>query len=241
MVILSEGIIKYFEIFYQKSSLPVKELAHLAYFGFEKTILQLMGTLSLNTIIKKLKLESSKCRRMEDYISLVYSFNFYSLINIRPQQIKEEIIQFMKILAKFKPKNILEIGTARGGTLYLWSRVADPNAILISIDLPIASFYNGYPKWKMPFYQSFALDNQKIFLLRKNSHKASTLSEVKNILGNKKIDFLFIDGDHSYEGVKKDFEMYSKLVRRGGIIAFHDIVPSRCGVYRFWLELKNKI
>jgi hypothetical protein len=30
------------------------------------------------------------------------------------------------------------------------------------------------------------------------------------------VDFLFIDGDHTYEGVKKDFEMYSPLVRREG-------------------------
>lgn len=37
-----------------------------------------------------------------------------------------------------------------------------------------------------------------------------------------KIDFLFIDGDHSYEGVKADFELYSKLLTDRGIIAIHD-------------------
>ncbi len=36
------------------------------------------------------------------------------------------------------------------------------------------------------------------------------------------IDFLFIDGDHSYEGVKTDFELYSKLLSNRGIIAIHD-------------------
>ena len=56
-----------------------------------------------------------------------------------------------------------------------------------------------------------------------------------------KVDFLFIDADHSYEGVKKDFEMYSLLVRKGGIIAFHDIVPSGYPtVYKFWNEEKEK-
>jgi len=48
---------------------------------------------------------------------------------------------------------------------------------------------------------------------------------------------LFPDGDHSYEGVKRDFEMYSPLVRPGGIIAFHDTVFMD-GVRRFWAELK---
>jgi hypothetical protein len=37
-----------------------------------------------------------------------------------------------------------------------------------------------------------------------------------------KIDFLFIDGDHSYEGVKKDFELYSKILSDSGVIVLHD-------------------
>ena len=44
----------------------------------------------------------------------------------------------------------------------------------------------------------------------------------------KKIQFLFIDGDHSYEGVKKDFYRYEGLVERGGVIVFDDYmsIPS---------------
>ena len=37
-----------------------------------------------------------------------------------------------------------------------------------------------------------------------------------------KIDYLHIDGDHSYEGVKKDFELYSKIISENGIITIHD-------------------
>jgi len=52
---------------------------------------------------------------------------------------------------------------------------------------------------------------------------------------------LFIDGDHSYDGVKSDFEMYSPLVREAGIVAFHDIANARTdyGVGRFWNEARN--
>lgn len=39
---------------------------------------------------------------------------------------------------------------------------------------------------------------------------------------NIKIDFLHIDADHSYEGVKQDFELYSTLMNPGGIITLHD-------------------
>lgn len=37
-----------------------------------------------------------------------------------------------------------------------------------------------------------------------------------------KIDVLFIDGDHSYEGVKLDFELYSKLLTPKGVVILHD-------------------
>ena len=36
------------------------------------------------------------------------------------------------------------------------------------------------------------------------------------------LDFLFIDGDHSYEGVKADWEAYKKFLRRGSTVVFHD-------------------
>ena len=37
-----------------------------------------------------------------------------------------------------------------------------------------------------------------------------------------KIDYLHIDGDHSYDGVKKDFELYSQIMSENGIITIHD-------------------
>ncbi len=41
------------------------------------------------------------------------------------------------------------------------------------------------------------------------------------VLQDIKIDVLFIDGDHTYEGVKKDFELYSNLLSENGIIVIH--------------------
>jgi hypothetical protein len=42
------------------------------------------------------------------------------------------------------------------------------------------------------------------------------------VLQDIKIDFLFIDGDHSYDGVKKDFDLYSKIMSDNGVIVLHD-------------------
>ena len=80
-------------------------------------------------------------------------------------------------------------------------------------------------------------------MLRADSHSPKTFKLVKTVLADKKVDFLFIDGDHTYEGVKRDFNKYSSLVKEGGIIALHDIAEhdprSSCKVNKFWNELKN--
>jgi len=173
------------------------------------------------------------------------NFSFNRLLGlVTPAQVKEEISGLLQILLKAKPKYMLEIGTANGGTLFLFSRTIAKDAKIISVDLPGGKFGGGYPEWKIPFYKSFALPTQDMHLLRMSSHDSSTLDLVKETLSGKKLDFLFIDGDHTYDGVKKDFEMYSQLVRRGGIIAFHDIAKHppeiNCNVDKFWLEIKKR-
>ena len=54
------------------------------------------------------------------------------------------------------------------------------------------------------------------------------------------IDFLHIDADHHYEGVRQDFELYSTLVANGGVITLHDTHNFRppCGVPRLVEELR---
>ncbi|MFI5208750.1 MAG: class I SAM-dependent methyltransferase, partial [Gemmatimonadales bacterium] len=66
------------------------------------------------------------------------------------------------------------------------------------------------------------------------------------------LDFLFVDGDHTWNAVSADFRDYAPLVHAGGIVAFHDIVadhrtrfgrdtPSAAGdVWRFWAEIKRR-
>ena len=44
------------------------------------------------------------------------------------------------------------------------------------------------------------------------------------------IDFLFIDGDHRYEGIKKDLQDWYPKVKHGGVISGHDYNEPSCGV-----------
>jgi len=196
--------------------------------------------------VARLKWTTNRCNNLDDYINLAfrtsYAFPFLRA-SIAPQQVREEITELLKILANQKSKFILEIGTAEGGTLFLFARVSDVDAVIISVDLPGGQFGGGYPEWRGSLYELFTTHGQRLHLLREDSHALSTFNMVKRILEGHKLDFLFIDGDHSYGGVKMDFEIYSKLVRSGGIIAFHDICPhppeTECEVDKFWREIKD--
>ncbi len=204
------------------------------------------------------RLRRAIANSIEDIVNVAFSFKYRDpiassiirrevAIDIKPMQIYDEIFGLARIVASLKPRTILEIGTSKGGTLFIWCRLASDDATIISVDLPGGEFGGGYPRWRIPLFNSFIKREQKLHLIRKDSHKLSTLKMVKEILGEKKLDFLFIDGDHTYEGVKKDFEMYSPLVRKEGIIAFHDIVPHDkdhdpkriVGVPEFWSWIKR--
>jgi predicted O-methyltransferase YrrM len=162
---------------------------------------------------------------------------------VKPLQVREEILGLLKILKEKNPGVVIEIGTYSGGTLFLLSRVAAEDATIISIDFPDVRFGGGYPLWRIPLYKAFILPKQRLHLIRADSHSPETLSRVKEILVGNKVDLLFIDGDHSYEGVKKDFQVFSRLVKNSGIIAIHDIVihPIETGVEvnRLWDEIKE--
>jgi predicted O-methyltransferase YrrM len=159
---------------------------------------------------------------------------------LSPIQVIDELAQLLDDVKSVHPQTVLEIGTHRGGTLYLWTRLAQPNATLISIDLPGGKFGGGYSPFRIPIYKKFARASQQIHLLRADSHAATTLEKTKRLFAGRRIDFLFIDGDHTYEGVKNDYQMYSPLVRSGGLIVFHDIAGNYADtqVKSFWDTLK---
>ncbi|MCX6006130.1 MAG: class I SAM-dependent methyltransferase [Chloroflexi bacterium] len=181
--------------------------------------------------------------KFKDIDSLVdFSFNVAGGL-IRPLQVKSEIIQLLEIINQRKPELVVEIGTYRGGVMFLLSRVASPTAELISIDYPDVRFGGGYESWMTCLIKGFKSGRQKIHLIWGDSHRADTLTRVSDILNGRKADLMFIDGDHSYEGVKKDFKMYSPLVKQGGMLVFHDVVIHTaelgCEVNKLWIELKD--
>jgi cephalosporin hydroxylase len=158
-----------------------------------------------------------------------------------------EFQELLKVFVDLKPTNFIEIGSLYGWTLQHFIYYAQEGSKALSIDLPVRYFV-GPQDWRVekqesnyknvwPFWAK--AKNCKLHLIPHSSQNPETLKQTKNIFDGELIDFIFIDGDHSYNGVKTDYEMYGPLVRKGGVISFHDIGENEeggCGV--FWNEIK---
>jgi len=130
---------------------------------------------------------------------------------------------------KFKPKAIVEVGTYKGGFFYVLCKTAPRNSILVTVEVNPQHLN----KWEVEGYHPNA------HLIVGDSHSKAIQSRVTKILGDKPIDFLFIDANHNYGFVKKDFELWSPLVC--GFVAFHDIYYQEVpGAMRLWAEIKEK-
>jgi predicted O-methyltransferase YrrM len=179
--------------------------------------------------------------------ALEFAANFeYAGITIRPMQIPSELRSLLELVAKTPPRAVVEIGTARGGTLFLFAAVAQTDAVLVSIDAASTEGLFGARRTyrrRARLYCALGRRDQRVVFIAADSHRADTLRDVQAALGGRPVDLLFVDGDHSRAGVEADFRMYSPLVREGGLVAFHDIVPGPDehvgGVPEFWQHVRD--
>jgi len=127
------------------------------------------------------------------------------------------------------PRCIVEIGCDAGGTLYVWRGLAP---IVLGIDLPGGPYSTGR-----------ALTPHGATLILGDSHDARVAGAAQGFLGDRLADVVFLDGDHTYEGVKLDVMMYAPLIREGGMLVLQDIRDHHrpdVGVNRVWGELKER-
>lgn len=114
-----------------------------------------------------------------------------------------EMYQMLRQVVELKPKNIVEIGCDGGGFLRTLTDLF-PEADIVGIEI------NERPELF------------RFRMLFGDSQDSQTVRRLQTHFRNRPIDFLFIDGDHHYEAVKAEYQLYSPLVKRGGIIGFHD-------------------
>lgn len=159
-------------------------------------------------------------------------------------QTEDEMIEAMKVVGDHAPRVMMEIGTARGGSLFCWAQMAQPDAVLISLDLPGGRWGGGYEVQQLQHFRQFLFPAQTLVSFLGDSQAPHTVAQVAELLDGRELDVLYIDGDHTYQGAKNDFVNYKPFVKPGGVILLHDIHGPAPGqddkdvqVYRLWEEL----
>lgn len=138
-----------------------------------------------------------------------------------PRAVQEdtELTVFLEMAAVWNPGSILEIGVARGGLTARFCR-AFPGALVVGIDPSIPAWHPdlGMVRW-----------------ITGSSQDPSVIARAVELAP---FDLVFIDGDHSYDAVRHDWETFWPLTRRA--LCFHDIAPGEPneGVPRLWREIK---
>lgn len=153
----------------------------------------------------------------------------YGAINERTGKQNQAELFYVVTTAKFiQAKNIFEFGTFTGRTTYYLSCSTETTCVT-TLDLPAGHEDRYIPN--VGYYFS-GTDQEKrikqIFIDSKDFDPTPYAGSM---------DFIFIDGDHSYEGVKNDTEKALTMLAPGGVIMWHDYGPSRdLGLAKYFTE-----
>ena len=141
------------------------------------------------------------------------------------------------------PNTIVELGTHKGTSLWSFCQAIKDgklDAEIFAIDTWLgeehAGFFGEEVFDKVKEIRKIYYNELKIYFLRK------TFNEAVTDFADKSIDLLHIDGLHTYNAVKNDFENWNPKVKDDGVIIFHDIFVNRnnFGVYKLLGRVENK-
>ena len=136
-----------------------------------------------------------------------------------------QLLRFISFVKK--PERILEVGTYTGYS---------------SICLAHGLRHGGK-------LDTIEINEELEHIIKKYFKKSGLESKINLLIGNAmeivptlkhNYDLIFIDGSHEYKDVKKDFEIYSKMLNKKGIIILHDINLPNSGSKKFWSEIRKK-
>lgn len=155
------------------------------------------------------------------------------------QQIRSEIKEFASVISqdKYKQGTALEIGLGYfGSTHFLWRQLFDKVTSIEKSHDRVRHFGENL----RDFYGKWVADDGKSSFLIGLSNDTEIVNKAYTLLKDG-VDMLFVDGDHRYPGALTDWLLYSPLVKKGGIIAFHDAKGGGdiCGVPRLLENLEQ--
>lgn len=156
------------------------------------------------------------------------------------------------LIRNFKPKRVLVIGSQYGFVPAVCALGCKDNQKGV-VDFVDAGYdtnskedrgrhWGGVGFWKKTdikkHFGKFNLTNYLNFYL-------STGREFKKKYPKRWFEYVYLDGDHSYQGVKADYKMFWPQLNKGGMMGFHDINIRKLGGFKYgvvklWQELKEE-
>lgn len=145
------------------------------------------------------------------------------------------------LIEEYKPKAIIELGVYNGTSYFSFCQALE------SLNLNAKAY--GIDSWKGDQHAGFYDDNvyKRVSEYNETNYSKfstlirSTFDEARPYFTDATIDLLHIDGFHTYDAVKHDFETWRSVLSKNAIVIFHDInVREReFGVFKYWDELKK--
>src|SRR5262249_47296732 len=131
------------------------------------------------------------------------------------------------LLEEIKPQNFLEIGVFRGQVISLvalWARLRNRTCEVhgISPFSPATDSVSRYPQ-HLDYYSDTLLNFDHFELPHPQLLRAySTDPAAVSLIASRQWDLVYIDGNHEYDVVRRDWDHCSKNLRKGGVIVLDD-------------------
>jgi glycosyltransferase involved in cell wall biosynthesis len=146
------------------------------------------------------------------------------------------------LVTKLRPTNIVELGTHSGNSYFAMCQAIKTHGISAksyAVDTWEGDEHAG--KYDDSIYQEVNRKNNQHFsdfsrLLR------TTFDQAQNYFADGSIELLHIDGMHTYEAVKRDYETWLPKLAKSAIVLFHDtnVREKDFGVWKFWAEISKE-
>lgn len=142
--------------------------------------------------------------------------SIFAAVGVRPHRARHTRAE-RRLLARLAPgaRTIVEIGVDEGGSAWTLRQALAPDGCLHLVD--------PYEPGRLGVSFAFLAARRLVASVRRGTvawHRAPSHAIARDWADP--IDFLFIDGDHSYEGVTLDWADWSPFVTPAGIVVFHN-------------------
>ena len=146
----------------------------------------------------------------------LYTYN-YRWMGIPIIKFPNDILALQEIIWKVKPDVIIETGIAHGGSIVFSATMLDligKDGLVIGIDIDIRN-HNRLEIEKSKFFN-------RIKMIEGSSISKKIISKIKKLIKPNSKVMVFLDSNHTYSHVKKEIEIYSKIVTKNSYLVVED-------------------